>query len=82
MAENPTALNYVPSDSSLVANGATVAIGPLTVTLAGFDLANTTGECQLGNGGNEPSGTSRTGFQDTTYTLTTAQVLATYGMPS
>lgn len=79
---NPTALNYQPADTSLVANGSTVTIGPLTVTLAGYDLANTTGECQLGNGRNEPTGSSQAGFVDTTYTLTPAQLLAMYGIPS
>jgi hypothetical protein len=79
---SPTALNYVPSDTSLVANGATVTIGPLTVTLAGYDLANTTAECQLGNGRNEPSGSSAAGFVDTTYTLTAAQLALATGMPA
>jgi hypothetical protein len=82
MAESPTALNYQPADTSLVANGTTVVIGPLTVTLAGYDLAGTTAECQLGNGRNEPSGSSAAGFVDTTYTLTAAQLLSMYGMPS
>jgi len=82
MAEAVTALSYQPADTTLVANGSTVTIGPLTVTLAGYDLANTQGECQLGNGGNEPTGSSQAGFVDTTYTLTTAQLLAMYGIPS
>jgi hypothetical protein len=79
---NPTALNYQPADTSLVANGATVTIGPLTVTLAGYDLASTQAECQLGNGRNEPSGSSQAGFADTTYTLTAAQLAAATGMPA
>ena len=82
MAESPTALNYQPADTTLVANGSTVVIGPLTVTLAGYDLANTQAECQLGNGRNEPTGSSQAGFTDTTYTLTAAQLLSMYGQPS
>lgn len=81
MAESPTALNYQPADTTLVANGTTVAIGPLTVTLAGFDLASQS-ECQLGNGTNVPSGSSRYGFVDTTYTLTATQLAAGTGMPA
>lgn len=60
----------------LTADGNSVTIGPLSVTLAGFDATGAQAECQLGRGGNVPSGTSEQGFVDTTYTLTAAQVAA------
>jgi hypothetical protein len=78
VAEAATALDYRgnAAASDLTADGSTVTIGPLTVTLAGFDLASAQAECQLGRGANLPSGTSATGWVDTTYTLTAAQVQA------
>ena len=80
---NPTSLSYQPADTSLVANGTTVTIGPLSVTLAGFDLANTTCECQLATDRvNTPSGSTGFGFSDTGYTLTAAQLAAGTGMPA
>lgn len=60
----------------LTADGNVVTIGPLSVTLAGFDATGSQAECQLGRGANVPSGTSDVGFVDTTYTLTTAQAQA------
>lgn len=59
--EPVTSLDYIAADSSLAATGHTIA-----------DQA----ECQLGNGTNVPPGTSDFGFVDTTYDLTTAQILA------
>lgn len=86
MAENPTSLSYAgnAAASDLTANGSTVTIGPLTVTLTGFDLTGSQAECTLGRGGgasdvpagNTPSGSSDFGFTDTTYVLTAAQVQA------
>jgi hypothetical protein len=62
--EAPTALNYQPADTTLV--------------VTGFDLGMTSGmsECVLGCGANEPAGVSPCGFTDTTYSPTTAQILA------
>lgn len=62
--------------NALTADGNVVTIGPLSVTLAGFDATGAQAECQLGRGANVPSGTSDVGFVDTTYTLTTAQAQA------
>jgi hypothetical protein len=86
MAENPTTLSYAGSteNSDLAANGSTVAVGPLTVTLAGYDLTGNQAECTLGRGGGSgstpaggtPSGSTDYGFTDTTYALTPAQVQA------
>lgn len=85
MAEAVTSLSYAgnAAASDLTANGSAVAIGPLTVTLSGYDLA-AQAECQLGRGegsggtpaGFTPSGSTDYGFCDTTYTLTSAQVQA------
>ncbi len=77
MAESVTALSYEgnASASDLTADGSTVAIGPLSVTLGGYDLTGSQAECQLGRGANVPAGTDF-GFVDTTYTLTAAQVAA------
>jgi hypothetical protein len=83
VAENTTALSYEGNAevSDLTANGNTVAIGPLEVTVGGFDLTGTQAECQLGKGANIPGwdfanpGTDF-GFVDTTYTLTPAQIAA------
>lgn len=79
MAEAVTELSYAGSASSsdLTANGSAVAVGPLTVTLAGFDLTGGQAECVLGRGvSGTPSGSTNFGFTDTTYTLTAAQVQA------
>lgn len=86
MPEPVTSLSYAgsASNSDLTSNGATVTIGPLTVTMAGNDLAAAQAECQLGRGagsggtpaGSTPAGSSDFGFVDTTYTLTAAQVQA------
>lgn len=86
MAESPTVLSYAGSaaNSDLTANGSTVTIGPLSVTMAGFDLTGAQAECALGRGGGSgstpsgftPSGSSDYGFTDTTYVLTSAQVQA------
>ena len=87
MAETPTNLSYAgnPSSSDLTANGSTVTIGPLTVTMAGFDLTGSQAQCTLGRGGgissdvpagNTPSGSTDFGFTDSTYALTAAQVQA------
>jgi hypothetical protein len=81
MAENPTTLSYAGSaeNSDLTANGSTVTIGPLTVTLAGYDLTGSQAECTLGRGGGSgstPAGSTDYGFTDTTYALTSAQVKA------
>jgi len=81
MAESPTALNYQPADTTLVANGTTVTIGPLSVVLDGFDLA-AGAECQVGTGVNVNSPSTNFGFVDTTYTLTAAQLAAATGMPA
>jgi hypothetical protein len=78
---NPTALNYQPADTTLVANGATVTIGPLTVTLAGYDLADQA-ECVVGIGRNTATGSTDFGMVDTTYTLTATQLAAATGMPA
>jgi len=78
MAESPTVLSYEgnAAASGLAANGATVAIGPLTVTLEGYDLTGNQAECALGRGGTVPSGSTDFGFTDTTYALTAAQIQA------
>lgn len=76
---SPTSLSYAgnASVSDLTPNGSTVTIGPLTVTMAGNDLASGQAECQLGRGsGNVPSGSTDFGFTDNTYALTAAQVQA------
>ena len=63
--------------NALTANGNAVTLGSgQSVTLAGFDVTDGYAECQLGRGGNIPSGSSDVGFVDTTYTLTAAQVQA------
>lgn len=63
--------------NALTADGNTVTLGSgQTVTIAGVDATGAQAECQLGRGGNVPSGTSEVGFVDTTYTLTSAQVAA------
>lgn len=80
---SPTTLNYGGNDASLLANGATVQIGPLTVTLGGDSLASRQAECVLGTGqADAPAGSTNFGFTDTTYTLTTAQIAALAGLPS
>jgi len=66
----------LPAALALTANGSVVTMGPLSVTLNGFDATGTQAECQLGRGGNLPAGSSEQGFVDTTYTLTAAQVQA------
>lgn len=86
MAETPTSLSYAGNSaaSDLTANGSTVTIGPLTVTMAGFDLTGSQAECALGRGGSSsdepagstPSGSTDFGFTDTTYSLTAAQIQA------
>lgn len=86
MAETPTSLSYAGNSAvaDLTANGSSVTIGPLTVTLEGFDLTGSQAECTLGRGGgsadepagNTPSGSTDFGFTDTTYALTSAQVQA------
>jgi len=86
MAETPTSLSYAgnAANSDLTANGNTVTIGPLTVTLAGFDLSGPQAECTLGRGGgasdvpagNTAAGSTDFGFTDTTYALTAVQVQA------
>lgn len=86
MAETPTNLSYAGNSaaSDLTANGSTVTIGPLSVTLGGFDLTGSQAECTLGRGGSAadipagytPSGSTDFGFTDTTYSLTAAQVQA------
>lgn len=79
MAEAVTALDYRgnTATSDLTINGTAVTLGSgQSVTMAGFSLTGGQAECQLGNGGNIPSGTSAQGFVDTTYTLTAAQLLA------
>jgi hypothetical protein len=54
-----------------------VTIGPLTVTLAGFDLTVSQAECQLGTGSSGvSSGSTNFGFSDGTYALTAAQIQA------
>jgi hypothetical protein len=57
----PTALDYRPADTSLVANNT--------------DLG-AQAECVLGTGRNAVAGTTNFGFTDTTYAPTTAQLLA------
>jgi hypothetical protein len=86
MAETPTNLSYAgnAAASDLTANGSTVVIGPLTVTMAGFDLTGSQAECALGRGGGSgatpaggtPSGSTDFGFTDSTYSLTAAQIQA------
>lgn len=86
MAETPTSLSYAGSASSsdLTVNGSTVTVGPLSVTMAGFDLTGSQAQCTLGRGGgsadipvgNTPSGSTDFGFTDTTYALTAAQIAA------
>lgn len=79
MAEDPTELSYAGNASSadLTANGLDVTVGPLTVTMAGFDLTGSQAECVLGRGvSGTPSGSTGFGFTDTTYSLTAAQVRA------
>jgi len=60
----PTVLDYRPADTSLVSDP------------AHYDLGGDQAECQLGNGADIPSGDSGAGFTDTTYCVTTAEVLA------
>jgi hypothetical protein len=86
MAETGTNLSYAGNAavSDLTANGNSVTIGPLTVTMGGFDLSGSQAECTLGRGGGSsdvpagttPSGSTDFGFTDLTYTLTAAQVQA------
>jgi hypothetical protein len=79
MAEDPTTLSYAgnASSSDLTANGSTVTVGPLTVTVAGYDLTGSQAECTLGRGvSGTPGGSTDYGFTDTTYALTAAQVQA------
>jgi hypothetical protein len=78
---NPTKLDYRPADTTLTANGQTRTIGGASVTMGGFTLAEQA-ECQLGDQGNQDSGYSPSGFVDTTYTLTDAQVAKATGMPA
>jgi hypothetical protein len=54
------ALDYRPADTTLVTNNHDLA--PLA-------------ECQLGTGRNAPAGTTNFGFTDTSYSVTTAQIL-------
>lgn len=78
MAEAATELSYGGNASSadLTVNGSTAAVGPLTVSMAGFDLA-AQAECTLGRGvSGTPPGSTDFGFTDTTYSLTSAQVQA------
>jgi hypothetical protein len=86
MAETPTSLSYAGNTaaSDLTANGDTVTIGPLSVTMGGFDLTGAQAQCTLGRGGSSsdepagstPSGSTDFGFTDTTYALTAAQIQA------
>jgi hypothetical protein len=86
MAETPTSLSYAGNSaaSDLTANGDTVTIGPLTVTMAGLDLTGSQAQCTLGRGGGSsdepaggtPSGSTDFGFTDGTYSLTAAQIQA------
>jgi hypothetical protein len=86
VAETPTSLSYAGNASSadLTVNGSTVTVGPLSVTMGGFDLTGSQAQCVLGRGGsaddepagNTPSGSTDFGFTDTTYALTAAQVQA------
>ena len=78
---SPTTFDYRPADTTLVANGSTVTIGPLSVTLGGYTLA-AQAECQLPTGTNVASGYSPGGWADTTYTLTAAQIASATGMPA
>ena len=86
MAESPTSLSYAggPENTDLAANGVAVTLGSgQVVTLAGYDLAEAS-ECQLGTGqANAPAGSTDFGFADTTYAVSTAQVLTetTLGSP-
>jgi hypothetical protein len=65
--ETPTSLSYAPADATLVGTNA-------AGTVPGYDLGYNA-ECQLGNGSNMPAGTTNTGFTDTSYQPTTAQIL-------
>jgi hypothetical protein len=77
VAEAPVDAQLMPwASNPLTTDGTVVAIGPLSVTLNGFDATGAQAECQLGRGANTPAGTSDNGFVDTTYTLTAAQVQA------
>jgi hypothetical protein len=86
MAEAVTSLSYQgnASSSDLTADGSTVTIGPLSVTIAGYDLTGSQAQCQLGRGegsggtpaGGTAAGSSDYGFVDTTYSLTAAQIQA------
>lgn len=86
MAETPTSLSYAggAENSDLTVNGSTVTVGPLSVTMAGFDLTGSQAECTLGRGGGSadvpagftPSGSTDFGFTDSTYALTAAQIQA------
>lgn len=76
---SPTTLDYRgnAAASGLTANGSTVTIGPLSVTMAGFDLVSGQAECQVARGSAAtPSGSDNYGLADTTYALTSAQVAA------
>lgn len=77
----PTALNYQPADTTLVANGTSVTIGPLSVTLAGFDLA-AGAECQVFNGRNLATGSTNFGPSDAGYVMTSAQLTEGSRMPA
>jgi hypothetical protein len=82
VAEAPTSLSYAGNDSTLTADGATVTLGPLTVTVGGVDLGSAQAECQLPRDTtNTPAGSTEFGFSDTTYTLTGPQLaaLGSYG---
>lgn len=59
--EAPTAVSYIPADTTLVQ--------------AGHDLGEQA-ECVLGTGVNVPAGTTNFGFVDTTYLPNTSQILA------
>jgi hypothetical protein len=79
MAESDTELSYAGSASSadLTVNGLDVTVGPLTVTMDGFDLTGSQAECVLGRGvSGTPGGSTDFGFTDTTYALTAAQIQA------
>lgn len=62
----PTALDYRPADSTLVGTNP-------AGSAPGYDLGEQA-QCQLGSGSNFPAGTSKTGFVDTTYLPTKAQI--------
>lgn len=64
-SEQATKLDYRPTG------------GNASLVAAGHDLGEQS-ECQLGTGTNAATNTTNFGFVDTTYTLSKAQILATY----